>query len=241
MRSALLIGTVTALFLVSPVVGSQDFDLRAAEQRLRDPYRPPKNLHEAEVWPDGARGYGIGNPQGVRIAPPVPPPPPFRTELEWFTFETYCRWDAIVQAILLDSTPVLTADKSLIYTVSHFAVVDTIKSDAPFTPGEHLVAYRVGGEVVDAGEKLRIATPDMAAFEPQNAYILMLQRDKSASARQYSIPMRITITVRNEKVYPIAGKYAWLTGAEPFLSGRSYAEVRNTFVRVASLQSCGAR
>jgi hypothetical protein len=138
--------------------------------------------------------------------------PPFATEIEWETYSDYCRWDAIVLATSLDSTAVLSSDKRLIYTVSHFSVLDSIKSDVPLRPGEGLVVYRLGGMVEDGGEKLRIDTPDIAAFEPQKAYILQLTRDKSASVRQYSLPLGQTITVTNDKVYPISGRYAWLVG-----------------------------
>jgi hypothetical protein len=74
----------------------------------------------------------------------------------------------------------------------------------------------VGGAVEDGGEQLRVFTPDSAAFEPQKSYILILRRDKNASAQQYLIPLSQTIVVTNDKVYPISGKFAWLTGMEAF-------------------------
>jgi hypothetical protein len=182
--------------------------------------------------------FGVGNPIVRRVALPSPPPPPFATELEWETFYQYCGWDAIVRATYVDSTPILTSNKGLIYTVSHFAVVDTIKSDIPFTPGQHLVVYRVGGEVEDGGEKVRIDTPDMAAFEPQKSYILILRRDKNASVQQYSIPQAQTIAVTNDKVYPISGKFAWLSGMDAFPSGSTYTAIRDTFANMHKLKSC---
>jgi len=227
-------------------VGAQNrpttgFDFKAAEGQLKATIPFHKSLHEAERQSDGTRGYGLPNPTALMAALPNPPPPPFTTQLEWTTYYSYCGWDAIVRATLLESTPALTSDKSLVFTISHFTVVDTIKSDAPFTPDQHLVAYRVGGEVEDAGEKLRIDTPDMAAFEPRKTYILILRRDKGASVRQYSIPQGLTIIVRNDKVYPISGRYAWLTGADEFPSGAAYADIRNTFTRVSTLKTCDAR
>jgi hypothetical protein len=195
MRSARIIGIAAAPLLLSAVVGSQTlpvtaFDFKAAESRLESiedfrgnkvPNPARRSLHEAEQGPDGTRGYGVGAPMIRRVALPDPPPPPFKTERDWETHYQYCAWDAIVKATLIDSTPVLTSDKTLIYTVSHFAVVDTIKSDVPFTVGQQFVAYRSGGEVEDDGEILRIAALDSAAFEPQKTYILRLRRDKDAS------------------------------------------------------------
>lgn len=237
-----LIGCLIASMVVVPSLGGaqnpriSDFDHKAAEQHLKDLHVPQKTLLEAEQGPDGARGYGLPNPTVVRVA--VTGEPPFRSELEWRTFETYCGWDALVLATHLDSTPMLTSDKKLIYTVSHFAIVDTIKSDVPLTPGQKIVTYRVGGEVKDSGERLRVDTPDMAAFEPQQAYILQLWHDRAASVLQYAIPQGLTVLVTDGKVEPIRGKYAWFTGAEAFPSGTAYQDVRSTFVKVSQLKSC---
>jgi hypothetical protein len=244
MRVASIIAVATAALLFSLRAGSQtdlpDFDRSAAERHFREenPYGWSRNLHEFEQSSDGARGFGVGNPEVMRIAKPGRPSPPFATDLEWETFDQYCAWDAIVKASLVDSTPILTSNKALIYTVSHFAVVDAIKSDTPFNPGQELVVYRLGGEVKDDGDILRIDTPDMTAFEPQRSYILILKRDKNASHQQYWIPEAQTIAVRNDKVYPISGKYAWLSGMDAFPSGSTYSAIRNTFASVHALRSC---
>jgi hypothetical protein len=246
MRGAPIIGIAAAVLLCSLSAGSQtdlpDFDRSAADKHFKkeNPYGWSKNLHEFEQYPDGARGFGVGNPEVMRIARPDPPSPPFTTDLQWETFDQYCRWDAIVRATLVDSTPTLTSNKGLIYTVSHFAVMDTIKSDVPFTPGQVLVIYRIGGELEDSGETLRIDTPDMAAFEPQKTYVLILARDKNASVQQYWMPQAQTIAVRNDKVYPISGKYAWMSGMDAFPSGSTYIAIRDTFARVHALRSCSA-
>lgn len=245
MRSAAAISIAVAAVVLSPHALSQntspkDFDPTAAEKHLRDesPRQFSKSLHEFERYPDGARGFGVPNPMVNRVALPSPPPPPFATELEWATYYDYCGSDAIVLAINLDSMPVLTSDKSLIYTMSHFSVVDVIKSDGPLNPGKRQAAYRLGGTVEDGGEKLRIDTPDMAAFEPQKEYILRLKRDRLATVTQYSLPEAPTIAVKSDTVYPIRGKYAWFTGSEAFPSGTPYGEIKEAFAKVARLKPC---
>jgi hypothetical protein len=244
MRSGLIICIALAAFLSSRA-GSQnttlpDFDPSAAEKHFTEesPNRFSKNLHEFERYPDGARGFGVGIPMVHRVAVPDPPPPPFKTEREWETYYVYCGWDAIVRATHVDSTPILTSTKGLIYTASHFVVEDTIKSDVPFTAGQQLVVYRVGGEVEDGGERVHIVTLDMAPFEPQKSYILILRRDKNASVQQYWIPETQTIAVTNDKVYPISGKIAWLSGMDAFPTGSTYTALRNTFAKVHALKSC---
>jgi hypothetical protein len=216
-----------------------EFDFKSAEKQLKDTNPVVHtSLHKAEQGSDGTRGFGLPMPTVMRVARPHPLPPPFTTDLEWDTHEQYCGWDAIVRATHIDSTPVLSGDGTLIYTVSHFAVVDTIKSDVPFSPGQHIVAYRVGGELQDGGEKLRIDTPDSAAFEPHKNYILILRRDENASVQQYFIPLGQTIAVTNDKVYPISGKYGWLSGMDAFPSGSTYTAIRNTFAKVSRFKSC---
>jgi hypothetical protein len=245
MRTRTIISVAGAMLLLSLRAGSQnttfpDFDPSAAERHFHEenPSQFSKSLHEFEQYPDGARGFGVGIPMVHRVALPDPLPPPFKTEREWETYYLYCGWDAIVRATHVDSTPILTSNKGLIYTVSHFVVEDTIKSDVPFTAGQQLVVYRVGGEVQDSGEKVHIVTLDMAAFEPQKSYILILRRDKKASVQQYWIPETQTIVVNDDKVNPISGKIAWLSGMDAFPSGSTYIALRNTFARVHALKSC---
>jgi len=234
MRKVLLIFVAAMLLPGTTTMAAGGFDFAAAERRFAAVHLPSTSLHEAERGPDGARGYGMAIPQGLMAAPPTSPPPPFSTMREWYTHGQYCGWDAIVRATLLDSTPVLTANKSLIYTVSHFAVVDVLKSDAPFRKGERMLVYRVGGELVDDGEKLMVdTTQDMAPFKPQRSYILILDRDKGASARQYYIPEMQTILVRDEYVYPISGRWAWLSNTKAFPWGTSYADIQGTFRKVS--------
>jgi hypothetical protein len=245
MRTRPIISVAGAMLLLSLRAGSQnttlpDFEPSAAERHFHEenPSQFLKSLHEFEQYPDGARGFGVGIPMVHRVALPDPLPPPFKTEREWETYYLYCGWDAIVRATHVDSTPILTSNKGLIYTVSHFVVEDTIKSDVPFTAGQQLVVYRVGGEVQDSGEKVHIVTLDMAAFEPQKSYILILRRDKKASVQQYWIPETQTIVVNDDKVYPISGKIAWLSGMDAFPSGSTYITLRNTFAKVHALKSC---
>jgi len=190
-------------------------------------------LHKTEQGPDGTRGFGLPMPTVMRIARPYPLPSPFTTDLEWDTYQQYCAWDAIVRVTHVDSRSVLTSDKTLVYTISHFIVTDIIKSDVPFTPGQILVAYRVGGEVEDDGEELKIDTPDSAAFEPKKSYVLILNRDKDASAQQYYIPQVPTIAVRNDRVYPISEDQRWPSAMDAFPSGSTYTDVRNTFLKAA--------
>jgi hypothetical protein len=245
-RVIIIAATTLCCSTALPQSPPADFDFKAAETKLESnddfgknlPNRVRKSLHELEQAPDGTRGYGVGAPMIRRVEIPDPPPPPFKTEREWATYHSYCAWDVIVKATHIDSTPVLSSDKTLIYTVSHFAVLDTIKSDVPFTPSQRLAVYQMGGEVEEAGDKLRVTALDSAPFEPQKNYLLTLRRDKNASVQQYFIPQRQTIAVTNDKMYPISGRTAWLSGMDAFPSGSTYAAIQKTFAEVHRLKSC---
>jgi hypothetical protein len=245
LRNAPIVGIAAASLLGLWAVGSPslpitEFDSEAAENRLMGTIPFHQLLHKEEQAPDGTRGFGLPMPTAMRVARPSPLPSPFITDLEWDTYEQYCAWDAIVRVTHIDSTPVLTRDKTLVYTIYHFFVTDIIKSDLPVTPGQILVAYGVGGEVEDDGEILKIDTPDSAAFEPKKSYILILSRDKGASARQYYIPQVHTIIVTNDKVYPISEDHGWPSTMDAFPSGSTYTDIRNTFIKAHRLRSCSA-
>lgn len=218
-----------------------DFDASAAEKYFKDGSALAKNrfskpLRDYEPeGPDGARGFGVPNPT-VRAVELDHIPKPFTSKREYYSFFDYCHFDAIVLAVNIDSTAVLNDDKDLIYTVSHFTVLDAIKSDVPFTRGQTLVAYRLGGEVDDGTGKLIISTPDMSSFEPKKTYLLNLQRDKSSSVPQYVLPLNLTINVRNNKAHPAWGRFAWLTGWPAFPSGTPYTKIKSTFARAMKLQ-----
>jgi hypothetical protein len=242
-RNVLLAGTAIAALLSQSVANAQylpllNFDSLAAEQRLQMFHWYSKSLHETKVQPDGTKGFALPNPTLQSVGFRDPPPPPYATAREWYTYYEYCARDAIVRATFIESRPALTYDKSLVYTISYFAVTDAIKSDVAFTRGEGIVVYRVGGELEDVGEKLKIDTPDSTVFEPGKSYILRLQRDKTARVRQYYIPQGQTIVVTNDKVYPIRGRYAFLSGTEAYPPELFYSDIKNTFSAVHALKSC---
>jgi hypothetical protein len=236
--SCLLAAALLFSWAAADNVGLTDVDLRAAEQHfMREfPNWFVKSLHGQDRFPDGARGFSIPDPVAQRVEISVVPP--FRTKSEWSIFYDYCAWDAIVLAKNLDSTPILNSTKGLIFTVSHFLIVDSIKTDAHFIAGDHIVAYRIGGEVQDEGETLRIATPDMAPFKREKTYLLHLTRAKDASVPQYSLPIAPTIWIADSRVTKIPGGWGDNDRWEEFPSGAAYEDIAATFARVSKVKTC---
>jgi hypothetical protein len=242
MRIATIIGVgiaISVLVYLSRAVPQSDnltdFDLEAAEQHFMSEYPGLflKSLHDYDRFSDGARGFGVGNPIAQRVKVIVALP--FATESELEVFSDYCALDAIVLAKNLDSTPILSGTKGPIITVSHFLVVDSIKSDGGFINSGRVVVYRLGGEIEDGGEILRIETPDMAPFDIGKTYVLHLTRDKAAWMPQYSLAIATTILIADSRVAEIPG---WGGHWDEFSLGARYTDIATTFARIAKLKEC---
>jgi hypothetical protein len=204
-----------------------DVDSNAAEQHWQAWLAHP-SLHTQESLSDGAKG-GIYPVPHEYENPNIRVPPQFKDKNEWRAYLTYCRVDAMVVGKALNSTAVLMSTKSAIYTVSHFEVSQVIKNDGSLSPGKTVVAYRLGGEVVDKGERLRIETPDSPPYKAGETYLLELTQEKGAGKPQYSTPDFGTISVRSGRVYSNLGDWAG------FPTGTPYTEVAETFSDVASM------
>ena len=202
-------------------------DLKAAESQL-GAERGAISLHTYAPAPDGSKGFS----RGARFEVGLPTPPSFKSRSEWKAHLFYCNTDAVVLAQYLSSdAPILTSTKGSIYTFSHFTVLEVTKGDAGTVVGTSIVTYRPGGEVVDAGEVLRVDTPAAPPYKSGDQYLLLLRRDKSATARQYISGDDGTTQVRAGRVFSSAPLW---TGITP---GTSYSDVKSTFSQVASL-SC---
>jgi hypothetical protein len=160
--------------------------------------------------------------------------PPFTTKKDWEAWVDYCGYDTVVLAKNIDSSPVLSRQKNFIYTVSHFSVLESLKSDVPLPATQTLVTYRLGGEVKDAGETLRFET-STPAYKQGKEYLLLLNRAVGASLAQYAAQDVITVAVRNSRIYPSSSDWAG------FLPGTEYSEVVATLKRVSRTKACGSR
>lgn len=174
-----------------------DVDRSAAEHHF-EPMRHSLSLHNREVFPDGAKGFTIPTfgEVGVKL---TRLPSPFTSEEDYRIHQFYCAFDAIVLAKNLNSVPELMSTKSGIYTVSHFVVLQTLKSDG-IAQDQTIVTYRIGGEVVDEGETLRIDVHGAPPYKPGDTYLLLLTRDKPTSTLQFAAHDYGTILLKNGRI-----------------------------------------
>jgi hypothetical protein len=207
-----------------PVWGQaiDDVDRSAVEKR----FTGSVNIHNTNNrFPDGAKGWVKGTSNEARGGP-IPGGAKARAKIKasW----NYCYCDAIVLAEYVNSNPPgLTKSKGAIYTVSHFKVSQVIKG-SQLTPGQTILSYRAGGEVEDDGELLRIDTPDAPPYKVGQTYLLMLERDKTASKLQYHVADEGTTVVTGARVYPS------IPGQLGFLPGTTIADVLADFAQAAN-------
>ena len=207
-----------------------DIDVAAAQTHLKKEW-PGMDLHAQSSFPDGAKGLVA---PVLTSAGTFSSGPPFESPSDWLAFYAYCHWDAIVLARNVDSTPVLTSAKDTIFTVSHFVALQTVKSDGAIKVGQSFATYQLGGEVEDAGERLRIETPQSPAYRSGKTYLLLDERDAIAAKIQYAVPNGSTILVSNGRIYPTTGAWA------DFQSGTALTNVVAAFNRVSKLKVCPA-
>jgi len=229
---------LSVLFFLFPLFGANaradstsDLDRAAAERHFQ---HLTLSLHDADRFSDGAKGQmSYGGSEGYSHF--VETPNTFKTRSDFKAHLFYCSEDAIVLATYVDSeSPVLTSNKTAIYTASHFIVKQTIKGDSQMVPGTTIVTYRAGGEVTDAGEVLRLSTPNAPSYRPGRNYLLFLNRDRSASVRQYmagglGTGDEGTTIVSHNRVYPSLP--SWI-GFKP---GTTLADMATAYSRASTL------
>jgi hypothetical protein len=105
------------------------------------------------------------------------PKGPFKTEADAEFHESYCSDASIVIARMVSAQSYLSTKKDLIFTLSQFQVIDSLKSAKDVEVGKQIGVMRFGGEVVDEGETLRAQYSGQIPFATDKTYLLELVRD----------------------------------------------------------------
>jgi hypothetical protein len=201
-----------------------DLDSTAAETHIQKIYPSHGSLHNEAVFPDGAKGYEIYNNIDRAEGPTN------ISKSDWKAWYTYCDFRTLVRAKNIDSTAILTDNKQTIYTTAHFKIESVIKSSVPLVPNQVILTYRLGGQVQDGGETLRIVTV-APEYKVGSDYLLLLNADSNASTLQFAASDTQTVRIKNDRIYPV-GEWAG------FLSGTAYRDVEETFDRVSKIKAC---
>lgn len=223
------VGSCTVLAIAGGCAqtSSVNADVAHAERNwLVDSMRP--SLHTQATFPDGAKGFEMGVPIALRTANRKIPAQ-FATLADFEAHTVQCNANGLILGKWLNSRSVLNNQKSDVYTLSQFVVVQVIKSDGVLRAGETIVTFRVGGEVTDEGEVLRVRNDAAPDYKRGESYLLELKNDGGANERQYFASDFGTIGVQGQKIFPSAGTWAG------FVSGTAYPRVIEKFKELATI------
>jgi len=232
-------GTLSSLFLICIALTSE---VRASElsqaqvEAVKSQYftkigEPSLNLHNAKVaFPDGAKGFtkykfdeaGWGSSK------------PYTTFNDKGLYARYCVSSAVMLATNLSSTSYLSQAKDTLMTVSDFAVVVVIKGDPEGVAraGNTVEVVRIGGEVTDAGEKLRVTVSGRPDYSPGKEYLLFLSGKPVTKSMPFYADDFVSVEVLNHRVYP--SHKAW----RGFEQGDSYYDVADRINYLSATFRC---
>jgi hypothetical protein len=221
-------------------------DMHAAEVRykLLRPVRfvlsPSLDLHSMQKDADGAREYSVGEDCECVATPKGP----FKTVADATFHERYCTDVAIVIARESGAQSILSTKKDMIFTLTQFQVIDTLKRAPDADVGQQIGLMRFGGEVADAGEILRVRYIDQIPFDSGKTYILELYRDAQNPSSYFfgwgTIPVddgRIHLP-RVKIDSPSTGQTSMRGSWGPFKSGELVTTIHKRVEEIAAVAPC---
>jgi hypothetical protein len=235
-----------ALFLVAAAVGGLSPCAHAAELTAQDMQLLKSkmgynygsgNLHAATFrFDDGVKGLGT-----VVIADGVAEElrPPFVDQHEMELHEFYCEVPSVVLVRNIDSKGVLAPDKAMIFTVANFEVVDSMKLAAGIHAHDVVTTWSMGGDVTDAGERLRVQINDLPSFKPGQLYVLELGHDFADVTPIFSVNALFSVTGDDQRLH-IHDHSVSNRSFERELRGgsRTYDQFRAAVLQAAALDAC---
>jgi hypothetical protein len=173
-------------------VKSQYFPLNGA---------PSINLHNApRAFSDGAKGftkYYVPENGWESFKP-------YANKDDENLHEGYCSSSAVVSAKNISSRTYLSEAKDTLITVSDFTVTDVIKGDPQgfAQVGNTIKVSRIGGEIIDQGEKLRVTFAGRPDYIVGKKYLLFLRGKPATDSMPFRADSFITVRIVNNRVYP---------------------------------------
>lgn len=210
-------------------------DMQLIESKLGGSYGSG-NLHASTyLFPDGVKGRAIGM---IADGSVIAFGPPFVDQHERDLYDFYCGAPSVVLARNIDSKGVLAPDKAMIFTVANFEVVDIVKPAAGMHVHDAVTAWALGGDVTDAGERLRLQINDLPSFKQGNLYVLEL--GDGGYGAGLSVPFAnelFSADGDNQRlhIHDHSGS-AWRDGLRG--GGRTYDQFRAAVLEAAALKAC---
>ncbi len=221
-------------------------DMHAAEVRYKSlrtvqmQLNASLDLHSLAKDADGARGYTISEDCECVATPKGP----FKTVADAEFHDAYCRDAAIVIAREAGAQSILSSKKDMIFTLTQFQVIDTLKSAQDADIDQQIGVMRFGGEVTDAGEILRVKYTDQIPFESGKTYILELYRD-AQNPSTYFFGWG-TIPVEDGRIHlprvkidsPSTGQTSMRGSWGPFESGELVTTIHKRVEEIVAVAPC---
>lgn len=203
--------------------------LEAAEKFLRvNADGVASDIHQAEQFPDGARGFYIETLPPLRAYTPKAG----ESAEDQMLGQTVCGAQLMVLAKAGDSVSALTRRNASILTRTEFEIVDVVRARAGLLVGPRVSVVRVGGEVVDQGVRLRVVEERGGALVSGQTYWLALVQPKGSASQDFFLSGD-PVPVRAGRIEPWSGRW------EKFRSGDAFAAVKEEVRRVSRRQQCG--
>ncbi len=162
---------------------------------------------------------------------------PFTTRAEQDLFSLYCSEDEIALGRAESSTPYLSASGKFIYTVTQFHIVEVLKSKLGKQPGDTLTGVVFGGELTDAGERLRDTYNGLHRYPDGQLFLLSLYRPIEGSGGVFSMPFQVHVSepdgTLNLLTSGISGYENAALQSEP-----NFEAFRSEIGKVAALKEC---
>lgn len=202
----------------------------AAEDRFQVKRLYKRSLHEeGKAFPDGAKGLSIGT---ASESPIISGSKAFKDAAEEVLFRTQCSADAMIIAKVVSQAPTLSSGKEMIFTSSQLSILSVLKPGLGLQAGGQTSVLQLGGEVVDAGQRLRVVDQTNKLFSIGTQYLMVLHQNHGARGAQDLFVERNSPVVKDDRIYPDRPKW------HVFISGTPVADVQAELQRVAGLSNC---
>ncbi|WP_457352453.1 hypothetical protein [Roseateles sp. P5_D6] len=189
-----------------------------------------QNLHEADKFPDGARGRSM-----ALVAHPIRSSEKrnsFKNLDEQYLHDDVCGVDGVVVAKAGIPVSALTADKADIITKTPFTITRKLKGNASFDPGKTVNVLRQGGEVSDQGEPLRVLNTYGTHFNDGSTYLLLLRRVAISDRFADYVSQGESLEVDGGRLHAAKGKWYHINHGDDSQAGLDSIE------RILSAEAC---
>jgi len=170
----------------------------------------PSQIEHANLYKDrGVKGRAISEGKaGVTVFQEVPLQPKPEPRLEAIR-EMSCHADAVVLGTVASQNPMLTPDRSFVFTDSNISIFEVLKENdrAPVYPGQTITVTRPGGTVIVNGKTVSVTLSHFEPFSTGEEYLFFLRF--LPKTRDYEAFGNRTLGIKGGQVHSLSGVPLW--------------------------------